>query len=163
MTDPLAAILADALREPLRPVMEDIGVDSYEDEWLAGLSGVVAAAIRADPRTVEWMMRALHARGLSCASGDDQAADFIYHRAEAAAILASTEAGRELFSDFDPMEMWGPDRIERLEAAAREVVGQADMDPDYCYDCHDQRPCAHDALRAAIGYADHGPIPRRTT
>lgn len=39
---------------------------------------------------------------------------------------------------------------EAVVEAARDVVGQADQDDDYCYGCHERRPCAHDALRAAL-------------
>jgi hypothetical protein len=41
-------------------------------------------------------------------------------------------------------------RLAALVEAAQAVVGEVDQDADYCFGCHDPRPCAHDALRDLI-------------
>lgn len=43
-------------------------------------------------------------------------------------------------------------RLRMIEEAAREIV--PNWDDDHCFDCHEARPCAHDALRAALEEAD---------
>ena len=110
MTRPDVAALAAALLHPMRPVLEDLGIEENEGEWCEGMAGLVLAALDA----AGWRITsAPEPSGVPVAVVQPQTEDV---------ATADDPASAQAVPDFQPPDSWvrahWPGTCRRIEAAA---------------------------------------------